>query len=77
MKIIKKNWAKKSLSIFALMALLTLSASADVPPPPGGSGGGGPSGSDLPVGAPIDGGLSLLLILGAAYGAKKTLNRNN
>ena len=77
MKIVKKNWAKKSLSIFALMALLTFSASADVPPPPGGSGGGGPSGSDLPVGAPIDGGLSLLLILGAAYGAKKTLKRNN
>ena len=74
MKILKKTWFKSTLSLFVLMVMLTFSASADVPPPPGGSGGGGPSGSDLPVGAPIDGGLSLLLILGAAYGAKKTLN---
>ncbi|MEI7724644.1 MAG: signal peptidase [Bacteroidota bacterium] len=36
------------------------------PPPGGGHGGGGNS-----QGAPIDGGLSILLVLGAGYGAKK------
>ena len=37
------------------------------PPPPGnpGSGGGGP------VGAPIDGGLGILLVMGVAYGGRK------
>ena len=48
----------------------------DVPPPPGGSGGSGPGGTDLPVGAPIDGGLSILLMLGAAYGGKKILGKS-
>ena len=36
------------------------------PPPGGGHGGGGNS-----QGAPIDGGLGILLLLGAGYGAKK------
>jgi hypothetical protein len=36
------------------------------PPPGGGHGGGGNS-----QGAPIDGGLGILLALGAGYGAKK------
>ncbi len=41
----------------------------DPPPPPDGGGGGGGGG---PVGStPIDGGMSFMLILGAAYGAKK------
>jgi len=35
------------------------------PPGPGGSGGG------TPVGAPIDNGLSILLMLGASYGLWK------
>ena len=41
------------------------------PPLPGGSPLGGPGG---PVGAnaPIDGGLSIMLVLGAFYGMKKT-----
>lgn len=64
------------LTVFTMAFLLNTSAlQADVPPPPGGSGGGGPSGSDLPVGAPIDGGLTILLVLGAAYGSKKVLDR--
>ena len=37
------------------------------PPPPGGGHGGGGN----QQGAPIDGGLGILLILGAGYGAKK------
>ena len=41
------------------------------PPPPGGHGYGGDQG---PVGAPIDGGLGILLAMGAAYGGKKFLD---
>ena len=37
------------------------------PPPPGGGHGGGGN----QQGAPIDGGLGILLMLGAGYGAKK------
>ncbi|MEI7526907.1 MAG: hypothetical protein WCJ26_14570 [bacterium] len=37
------------------------------PPPPGGGHGGGGN----TQGAPIDGGLGILLALGAGYGAKK------
>jgi hypothetical protein len=36
----------------------------DPPPPPSGHGQNG----DAPVGAPIDGGMGILLALGAAYG---------
>ncbi len=64
--------------IYALLTVLMLAfvlntsvVLGDVPPPPGGSGGSGPGGTDLPVGAPIDGGLSVLLVLGAVYGSKK------
>ena len=74
MKIINIKKLKTVLLTLSLLLVLTFTASADVPPPPGGSGGTGPGGSDLPVGAPIDGGLSLLLILGAAYGSKKAMN---
>ncbi len=63
---------KKLFSIFAITALLCFSvaALADGPPPPPGnpSTGGGGGG---PVGAPIDGGLGILLAMGATYGAKK------
>lgn len=50
-----------------------ISSLAQAPPPPprdaqSGGGGGGPVG-----GAPIDGGLVILLALGAAYGGKKVL----
>ena len=46
---------------------------ADAPPDPG---GGGPGTGDLPVGggAPIGGGLIIMLALGAAYGSKKTFD---
>jgi hypothetical protein len=40
------------------------------PPPPADHGSGGNQG---PVGAPIDGGLGILLTIGAAYGGKKYL----
>jgi hypothetical protein len=47
---------------------------ADTPPDPG----GGPGSGDQPVGggAPIGGGLIVMLVMGAAYGAKKTFFLN-
>ena len=49
---------------------------ADAPPDPG---GGGPGTGDLPVGggAPIGGGLIIMLALGAVYGGKKTFDAKN
>jgi len=44
------------------------------PPDPGG-GGGGPSCFPPPC-IPIDGGLSLLLVAGVAYGGKKVYDMN-
>ena len=58
---------KLLLIFYALIALPYLSESA-VPNPPG---GGGPGGGGVPVGAPIDGGMGILLALGLAYGGKK------
>ncbi|MEI7727261.1 MAG: hypothetical protein WCK09_19275 [Bacteroidota bacterium] len=56
--------------LFALIALPFLGVSdPPLPPPPG--GGGGPGGGGTPVGAPIDGGMGILLALGLAYGGKK------
>ena len=56
--------------LFAFLAfpLITFSDPPLPPPPPG---GGGPGGSGTPVGAPIDGGMGILLALGLAYGGKK------
>ncbi|MEI6883536.1 MAG: hypothetical protein WCO02_03555 [Bacteroidota bacterium] len=61
---------KKSiyLSLIAVLLCLSVPVLADGPPPPPsdpGSGGGGP------VGAPIDGGLGILLVMGVVYGGKK------
>ena len=62
----KKILTLISLILFFVLPLLTI---ADPPPPPG-SGGSSPSGQQ-PVGAPIDGGLGILLALGLGYGGKK------
>jgi hypothetical protein len=58
----------KKLMIF-LAALLFFGVMNLYAPP--GDPGGGPGGGDPPVGAPIDGGAVVLLIAGAAYGARK------
>lgn len=64
---------KKLLRIFSITAMMivipVLFSLADPPEPPAPGGGGTPTGP--PVGAPIDGGLSILLALGAGYGARK------
>jgi hypothetical protein len=60
----------RAIFILALFFALPLINLADGPPPPPG-GGGGPGGGGTPVGAPIDGGLGILLALGLGYGAFK------
>ena len=55
------------LAIFVSLGI-AVSAAPPIPPSDPSSGGGGNPG---PVGAPIDGGLGILLVMGAAYGGKK------
>ncbi|MEI7980256.1 MAG: hypothetical protein WCI71_01295 [Bacteroidota bacterium] len=56
------------LIIFCFMGFAQVALAADpVPPPPGQHG---QTGNQAP-GAPIDGGLGILLAMGAAYGGKK------
>ena len=57
------------LSAILLSIFITSVVLADSTSPPGGSPTGG--GGGTPVGAHIDGGLSILLAMGAAYGGKK------
>ena len=64
----KKLIAIAALAIFFALPLITV---ADPPKPPDQGGGSGPGGGPTPVGAPIDGGLGILLALGAAYGGWK------
>ena len=66
---------KKAIKILVISAFILtapLIMLAQNPPHPN-NGGGGPGAGNTPVGggAPIDGGLSILLVLGAAYGSKK------
>jgi len=51
-------------------ALPAFSDETGPPPPPSGHGAEGDQG---PAGAPIDGGLGILIAIGAAYGGKKYL----
>ena len=54
----------------ALLLSFGISALAQAPPPPPGNPGGGGGGGG-PVGAPIDGGLGILIAMGAVYGGRK------
>ena len=55
--------------LIAVFVSLSMAVLADPPtPPPDPSQGGGHGG---PVGAPIDGGLGILMAMGVAYGGKK------
>jgi hypothetical protein len=54
------------------LGIFTLIAQAPTPPPSDPSqGGNGPIGGNNPTGAPIDGGLGILLVLGAGYAARR------
>jgi hypothetical protein len=55
---------------FVLVPLFIAGVFADPPGPPGPGGDPG-TGGGIPVGAPIDGGIGVLLILGLAYGCYK------
>lgn len=59
-----------NLSGLLVFLLLTGKLLADPPPPPP-PGGHGSAGNQPPVGAPIDGGLGILMAMGAAYGGSK------
>lgn len=68
---------KKIKAILVLMAFFAMPL-LSISDPPGGpdpntNGNGTPNGT-VPVGAPIDGGLGILMILGAGYGLKKVYN---
>jgi hypothetical protein len=65
--------AMKLLLVSSLILALPLIFKAQPPSPPHPNGGAGPDGNNTVVGggAPIDGGLSFLLLLGAAYGSRK------
>jgi hypothetical protein len=69
---------KKIKFIFILLAIfaLPLVSLPDPPGPPGQTGTPGPGNGNnqTPVGAPIDGGMGILLALGVAYGSKKLYN---
>ena len=58
----------KALLVLSFLLSLGLTLLADPPLPPADPSSGGGGG---PVGAPIDGGLGILLAMGAAYAGKK------
>ncbi|MDP1622513.1 MAG: hypothetical protein Q8M08_09280 [Bacteroidales bacterium] len=65
---------KLVLILLAICAVPLISLS-DPPGPPGsGTAGSEQGGGQTPVGAPIDGGLGILLALGLGYGGKKLYN---
>lgn len=68
MKNIIKSLAVLSVFICGMLISASLYADPPAPPPPGGHGS---ENNEAPAGAPIDGGLGILLALGAGFGAKK------
>ena len=64
--------------LISLMLAFSVSAFSQTPPPPNGNGGTPSGGNNTPVGggAPIAGGIGILLALGAAYGIKKVYQFN-
>jgi hypothetical protein len=64
------------VSFFALIPVLTMAQPPHPNSPVNGGGGnapntGGQTNAPVGGGAPIDGGLSILMLMGAAYGARK------
>jgi hypothetical protein len=67
----KINPMKIAIILAIILTVSTFSLIAQPPPPPDNAGtGGGPIGSG-PLGAPIDGGLTILLALAGAYAGRK------
>jgi hypothetical protein len=78
-----KNTFKKALPVLAGFLLLSLSTYAQPGPGPGPGGDGGPigpgDGDDPPCWpppcVPVDGGITFLIAIGAAYGSKKAYDK--
>ncbi len=70
----KKIMFLRVVLFFLAAFIFTVNVLADMPPDPG---TGGPGTGDVPVGggAPIGGGLIMMLILGSAYFIKKTFHK--
>jgi len=72
---------KKILFLAALLTLGTFTLLAQAPPKPPNDpslgGTNGPIGGEGPAGVPIDGGLGILLVLGAGYAVKRVYNARN
>lgn len=68
-----KTCVKVCLLAFGLLSAASLPAYSDDPGPPPPPAEHGANGDQGPAGAPIDGGLGILLAIGAAYGGKKYL----
>jgi len=65
--------AFKSILVMGLIFSLPFLSQAQPPEPPHPNGGEGPGSGNSVVGgtAPIDGGLTMMLLLGLAYGSRK------
>jgi len=61
----------KKLILTALIIISSTGLFAQPVPPPSGGGNGGHGLNGNQQGAPLDGGLSILMLIGAVYGAKK------
>lgn len=72
-----KTFIKILILAFFAFNIQLLSAQAPPPPPPGGTGGTTNQPADSGGGAPIGGGLGILLSLGLAYGATKAISKNS
>ena len=64
----KKHLYFSLIACFVCLSMAVLADPGPPPPPPDPGGGGGGGG---PVGAPIDGGLGILVAMGVAYGGRK------
>ncbi|MBK9292805.1 MAG: hypothetical protein IPM52_14450 [Bacteroidetes bacterium] len=65
------NTYLKKLALAAIFSLAASTLIAQGPPPPPAGGHGQSTNQPAGGGAPIEGGIGILLALGAAYGARK------
>ncbi len=65
------RYLEKWIAVFYLLMLPVIQCKADDPGPPPPPGVHGQSGNQAPAGAPIDGGLGMLIAMGGVYGARK------
>ena len=72
-----KNFARITLFLLFLLTFNQVTLGGGMgPPPPGGGTGPGCFPPGNPACIPIDGGITLLIAAGLAYGGKKTMQLN-